>query len=322
MNRSEDLSHADVTIWLYDGATGLMTNKVYADGKGPTYDYTPEGRLSRRIWARGVATDYSYDSKGRLVSKNYSDSTPDVLLAYDRLGHTLSAVCTGVSTNLYAYNRLGQLTNEVQSGTTIARSYDALDRATGYAIGDGVATGSAVAYSYDTLGRFASVSSGTNVFSYSYLPGSDLVSGMAANTGHAWERIYEADRNLIAAVHNHYGNRTISHFDYTNDEIGRRIARVDSGEAFAETAFERYSYNDRSEVIGSQRFYGADIDDLSRPVTGRTFGYGYDPIAISRSLATRRRKAARPPDSVPEPPLGRKQWPSDEFLTIDSPFCA
>ena len=54
--------------------------------------------------------------------------------------------------------------------------------------------------------------------------------------------------------------------------------RVDSGEAFAETAFERYFYNNRSEVIGSQRFYGSDIDDLSRPVTGRTFGYGYDPI--------------------------------------------
>jgi len=276
--RSEDLSHADVTTWLYDEATGLMTNKVYADGKGPTYDYTPEGRLARRTWARGITTDYAYDSQGRLVSKNYSDSTPDVSLAYDRLGHTLSAICSGVSTNLYVYNRLGQLTNEVQNGTPIARAYDALGRATGYAIGDGVAAGSAVSYSYDTLGRFASVSSGTNVFSYAYLPGSDLVSGMAANTGHAWERIYESDRNLIATVHNHYGNRTISRFDYTNDEIGRRIARVDSGEAFSETAFERYAYNDRSEVIGSQRFYGSDIDDLSRPVTGRTFGYGYDPI--------------------------------------------
>ena len=172
-----------------------------------------------------------------------------------------------------------------------------------------------VSYAYDSLGRFASVSSGTNVYAYSYLPGSDLVSGMTSDTGHAWERIYEPDRDLIETVHNRYGNRTISRFDYTNDEIGRRVARVDSGEAFAETAFERYAYNARSEVIGSQRFYGADIDDLSRPVTGRTFGYGYDPIAISRSLATRRRKAARPPDSVPEPPLGRKKWPADEFLT-------
>ena len=55
-------------------------------------------------------------------------------------------------------------------------------------------------------------------------------------------------------------------------------ANLRGHEVFSETAFERYSYNARSEVIGSQRFYGSDIDDLSRPVTGRTFSYGYDPI--------------------------------------------
>ena len=47
--RSEDLASGDVTTWLYDEATGLMTNKVYADGKGPTYDYTFDGRF-RYMW--------------------------------------------------------------------------------------------------------------------------------------------------------------------------------------------------------------------------------------------------------------------------------
>ncbi len=276
--RTEDLASGDVTTWHYDEATGLLVFKEYPDGKGPTYRYTPDGLLVSRIWARGIATTYAYDGRGNLINADYSDATPAVSLTYDRLGHNLTAICAGVSTNIYSYNRFGQLTNEVQNGTTITRSYDTLGRETGYAIGGGIAAGSVVSYSYDTLGRFASVSSGTNVFSYSYLPGSGLVSEMVANTGHAWERIYEPDRNLIATVHNRYGDRTISRFDYTNDEIGRRIARVDSGEAFAETAFERYAYNDRSEVIGSQRFYGSNISDLSRPVTGRSFGYGYDPI--------------------------------------------
>ena len=268
----------DVTRWLYDEATGLMTNKVYADGKGPSYAYSPEGLLARRIRARGVTTDYAYDEFDELLAKTYSDETPAVALSYDGIGRLLSAVCEGVSTNLYSYGPFGDLTNEVQNGTILARSFDAFGRPTGYRIGDGLAEGSAVSYAYDTSGRFSSVSSGTNTFEYSYLPGSSLVSGMTASTGHSWERIYEPNRDLIAAVHNRYGDRTISLFNYTNDEIGRRVARVDSGEAFSEAAFERYSYNGRSELIGARRFFGTDLADESHSVPDSSFEYAYDPI--------------------------------------------
>ena len=54
----------DVTRWLRDEATGLITNKVYADGKGPRYDYTPDGKLATRIWALGIVTTYSYAANG------------------------------------------------------------------------------------------------------------------------------------------------------------------------------------------------------------------------------------------------------------------
>ena len=36
-NESLGPDSGDVTTWLYDVASGSMTNKVYADGKGPTY---------------------------------------------------------------------------------------------------------------------------------------------------------------------------------------------------------------------------------------------------------------------------------------------
>ena len=36
-NESLGPDSGDVTTWLYDEASGCMTNKVYADGKGPTY---------------------------------------------------------------------------------------------------------------------------------------------------------------------------------------------------------------------------------------------------------------------------------------------
>ena len=53
-------SEMDRTAWLYDQATGVLTNKLYADGKGTGYTYTPDGKLASRIWARGITTTYSY----------------------------------------------------------------------------------------------------------------------------------------------------------------------------------------------------------------------------------------------------------------------
>lgn len=61
----------DVTRWLRDETTGLVTNKVYADGKGPRYDYTPDGKLATRIWARGIVTTYSYDDKGKTTRQRW-----------------------------------------------------------------------------------------------------------------------------------------------------------------------------------------------------------------------------------------------------------
>ena len=64
-----------------------------------------------------------------------------------------------------AYSIHGQLTNEVQNGFAIARTYDSLNRPTGYTIMQNAECGmqndganpSTVTYSYDTHGRFASV---------------------------------------------------------------------------------------------------------------------------------------------------------------------
>jgi len=43
-----------VTTWNYDGYRGFLTNKSYADGKGPNYSYTAAGRLgSRTVGASG-----------------------------------------------------------------------------------------------------------------------------------------------------------------------------------------------------------------------------------------------------------------------------
>jgi RHS repeat-associated protein len=170
---------------------------------------------------------------------------------------------------------------------TISRTYDALGRNMGLGVADvaGSPATYAVEYGYDAYGCFASIASSGNTYSYSYLPGSSLVSGMTASTGHAWTRSYEPQRNLIAAVENTYGSAVVSRFDYANDEIGRRVSRADSGIAFDNPAFDKYTYNTRSEVIGAQRYHGTDVSDTSKVYGGRGFGYNYDPIG-NRTTAT------------------------------------
>ena len=134
-NQSLGPNSGDVTTWLYDDATGMMTNKVYADGKGPTYSYTPKGKLSRRTWARGIVTDYSYDTWGSLTNTVYSDGTPAVSLAYDALGRQTEAHdAAGVTT--FAYDDFGSITNETVIGVagtnTIIRHWDSFGRSLGY----------------------------------------------------------------------------------------------------------------------------------------------------------------------------------------------
>ena len=234
----------DVTRWSYDPATGLLVQKLYDDGKGPSYTYTPDGKLATRTWARGMVTEYGYDGAGELASVQYSDSTPDVAYTYDRIGRQLSAIAAGVSTNLYAYstNTL-ELVSEIQNGVVIDRSRDAFGRESGIALESDYDVG----YGYDTFGRFAQVSNFQFQVSYSYLSGSSLVSGMTASSGHAWTRSYEPQRNLITAVTNSFNGNLISAFDYANDAIGRRTARLDSQPAGTVNT-NAFGYNIRSEV--------------------------------------------------------------------------
>ncbi len=171
----------DTTRWLRDEATGLVTNKVYADGKGPRYDYTPDGKLATRTWARGIVTTYSYDANGALTNTVYSDGTPTVSLAYSRAGRQIEAHdAAGITT--FLYDDFGSLTNETVIGVagtnTIERFYDNFGRDAGYAL-NGVRQ-STLAYDPAT-GRLATMlANGCDTpFTWNYLAGSDLKSSLA-----------------------------------------------------------------------------------------------------------------------------------------------
>ena len=252
-------------------------SKIYADGMGPAYDYTPEGRLSRRTWARGLVTDYAYDAWGNLTNTVYSDGTPMISLDYDAMGRQTSAITEGVSTNLYFYSAYGELTNEVQNGVSIARSYDTYSRPTGYLLCDS-ASPREINYIYDASGHFSAVEFDFNAepqsrrVEYGYLPGTDLVTGYTSGD-FSRSVSYEPHRERIAAVTNSFNSSTynsstppltiISSFAYANDAAGRRISRIDTFDGGVTTNV--FGYNIRSEVT-------------SAAMGTNSYEYAYDPI--------------------------------------------
>jgi RHS repeat-associated protein len=194
-----------------------------------------------------------------------NSSVPDTSYTYDRLGRQLSTIAAEVSTNLYTYSAdTLELIAETQNGVVINRSRDAFGRSDGFTMGQDYG----VEYGYDTYARFSGVTAhyplSTNHFSYSYLPGTPLISGMTASSGYAWTRSYEPNRNLISAVTNLFNGNLISAFDYENDAIGRRTVRLDTLPETIPT-LNVFEYNLRSEVIG------ADMGT-------NTYGYAFDPI--------------------------------------------
>ena len=270
MTTYRDINAAgDVTRWLRDEATGLVTNKVYADGKGPRYAYTPDGKLATRTWARGIVTTYSYDDNGSLTNTVYSDGTPMISLAYNRAGRQIEAHdAAGITICLY--DDFGSLTNETVIGVagtnTIERYYDSVGRSLGYAL-NGVRQ-STLAYDPAT-GRLATMlAAGSDTpFTWNYLAGSDLKSSLAYPNGLAASWQYDANSQLLQ-VKNAFPTNTISQYDYIYDAAGRRISVSKSGSAFTQDDLIAYGYNSRSELtnavaaVDSDYRYAYDFDDI------------------------------------------------------------
>ncbi len=254
-DESKGLASGDVTRWLYDEASGLMTNKVYADGLGPRYEYDANGRLVKRTWARGIDTSYAYDGWGALTNTVYSDGTSTISTRNDALGRQVEAHdAAGVTT--FAYDAYGANTNETVIGVAgtnvLERFTDAYGRDIGFALNGERRT---VLSRDPATGRIAAMRAAgcANDFAWTYHPGCDLKHTLRYPNGAlvTWE--YEPRRDLMTLV----SNDVYSSFRYTYDGAGKRTSKND----------ERYSYNARGELILA-----------TNVVTGTEFAYRYDDI--------------------------------------------
>ena len=279
-------AEGDTTSWLYDVASGSMTNKVYADGKGPSYTYTPDGKLSQRTWARGIVTDYAYDNWGSLTNTVYSDNTPTISLSFDALGRQTEARdAAGVTA--FLYDSCGSLTNEtvtaVDGTNTIIRHWDNYGRSLGYSL-EGRAVPSApqrqTTLSYDpATGRLATMlANGSDTpFVWDYLAGSDLKSSLVYPNGLTASWTYDVNNQLLQ-VCNATPTNIISQYDYVYDAAGRRVSCAKSGTAFTQDDTVAYGYNEKNELtnvvaaVDSDYRYAYDFDDIGNRETSSECG--------------------------------------------------
>ena len=154
----------DVTQWGYDPATGLCTNKAYADGTAVSRAFTADGLPSRTTLASGRWTQNAYDADRRLSATTDSDGN-SVQYAYDAFGRLASATDGAGRAEAFARNALGVVTNETQAvfdGTwqtnrtaVLDRPLDAFGRPAGLSLQIDGDFAQSICYDYGVDGRIS-----------------------------------------------------------------------------------------------------------------------------------------------------------------------
>lgn len=310
----------DTTTWNYDNASGALFSKVDAAGKSVTYTYTKLGAVKTRTWARGISETYTYYGEtsgepmtGELESVDYSDTpstNPDVSYTYTRTGQADTVTdATGSRSFAYDPNHLvltsETLDNSFFGGRVLTLKYDSASgtagRSTGYTLSSGATTEQDIGYGYDSYGRFNSLStvspslSSTSVsFTYTYAPGSDLISAVVdSDSGWTQTRTWNAARNLLDSIGTIVDTTAKAQFAYAYDAWARRTSVVRTGEMYSRYEngglVTTWGYDDRSEVTSAQSYYSTSITNLNAPVEGRNYAYSFDSIGnrLTSSIDTR-----------------------------------
>ena len=126
-------------------------------GKGPTYTYTPAGRLRTRTWARGTNTTYTTNAAGDVATVVYGDGTPGITNAYDVLGRLTNVLCSGITASRF-YDLANDLLGEsyaggILGGLAVTNSFDSLLRRTGVSVLQSSTVLGSTAYGYDAASR-------------------------------------------------------------------------------------------------------------------------------------------------------------------------
>ncbi|WP_367870774.1 RHS repeat-associated core domain-containing protein [Luteolibacter sp. Populi] len=280
------------TTWVRDPGTGFVGEKIHPNGKGPNYTYYADGKPRTRTWERGAVTTWSYNTARDLIGIAYSGetpSTPNVTIETDRLGRP-KEVTDGGGTITRSYDLdVPQETTDVYDpdhswlpGVIVDRSWDAT---TGERLHSGAKRGTTFDQKTEFLadpatGLLWKVTDavGGIVHSYSYTPGTALITGIAhSNSGGTMfaEEIRQTDlASRLYAIETRSGTGEVLQLHrYLHDKVDRRIrATREDGTYWA------YGYSDRGEVVSGKKHLPDTIlrANDGDPLAGHQFEYHYD----------------------------------------------
>ncbi len=275
---------AAVTTWNYDGYQGLLTNKQYQGGSGPSYTYTPSGKLKTRTWARGVVTSYGYNNAGDLQSLTYSDGiTPAVTNSYNRLGQIVSQTQSLGGTNVVRTTGFSLLalplteswTGGPLDGLSVTNGFDNLQRRT--TVGLSNYSASVAVYGYDRASRLAGVTNGSAFAAYTYSADrgqwSKLQMGLSGTNRLTTSRVYDkVDR--LTWLTNAYASTDV--FGFAFNAAGQMTRRDEP-----DGAYWIYTYDSLGQVTSGKKYWSD-----SSPVAGQQFEYAFDDIGNRNSSAS------------------------------------
>ena len=244
----------DVTRWIYQESTGLVTQKQDAALKGPTFTYDELGRVKTRVWARGITCTYGYDANtGELRTIDYSDSTPAVSFSYDRGGRQ-TTITDAAGSRTRTFNLAGELQTEqigggILDGVGLNVGYDSLLRRNSLQTSHGTNALSSQTYSYDATSRLETITSGSQTATYSYHVNSGLLSTTAFTGGTSITRGYDTIGRLETITTTPAADIVQSHhYTYNNLNQRTRVTREDG-------SYWSYIYNDRGELISGKKYW-------------------------------------------------------------------
>ena len=271
-------SDSDATTWSYHDTTGLELTKTYANGKGVSKTYDAYNRLLTEMDARGIVKTHSYEqARGLLLGTTYSDGTTARAYTYNHLGQ-LTQVVDDAGTRTIGYNAYNEQETDslLAGGKThlITELRDDYGRSSGYTYANNGSVQQTVSTGYGTDGRIASagfVHGGSQkLFTYSYLPGTNLLQTLVKPNNMTLTQSYEEKRDLLIGQLYKRSNTSVASRSYTYDTLARPVTR--SLSRVGASVNDSFSYNSRSELntaMVNSEAYAYDYDNIGNRETAQ-----------------------------------------------------